>query len=97
MSSTKKTTSAKSDKDAAKGKVGPKSDVQAMFADWLDKWRDVARAKPMGDVLAGLTVAAVALPLNVGLAMACGLPPVAGLIAGALGGFVAATFGGAPC
>ncbi|MFS8071598.1 MAG: SulP family inorganic anion transporter, partial [Byssovorax sp.] len=50
----------------------------------------------MGDVLAGVTVAAVALPLNVGLAMACGLPPVAGLIAGALGGFIAAAFGGSP-
>jgi SulP family sulfate permease len=90
MSSSKKTTSAKSAKDA------PKSDVQAMFADWLGGWRDVARGKPMSDVLAGVTVAAVALPLNVGLAVACGLPPVAGLIAGALGGFVAAALGGAP-
>jgi SulP family sulfate permease len=70
--------------------------VSAMMADWLDRWRDVARGKPMSDVLSGVTVAAVALPLNVGLAVACGLPPVAGLISGALGGFLAAAFGGAP-
>jgi sulfate permease, SulP family len=86
MSSFKKTTSTR---------AAPKGDVSVMLADWLEKWRDVARAKPMGDVLAGLTVAAVALPLNVGLAVACGLPPVAGLISGALGGFLAAAFGGA--
>jgi SulP family sulfate permease len=86
-SSSKKTTPAK---------VAPKSDRSLMWTDWVDKWRDVARGKPMGDVIAGITVAAVALPLNVGLAVACGLPPVAGLIAGALGGFVAAAFGGAP-
>lgn len=67
-----------------------------MWTDWIDRWRDVARGKPLGDVLAGVTVAAVALPLNVGLAVACGLPPVAGLISGALGGFVAAAFGGSP-
>lgn len=87
MSSPKKTTPAK---------AAPKGEVRAMLSDWLDRWRDVARGKPMGDVLAGVTVAAVALPLNVGLAVACGLPPVAGLIAGALGGFIAAALGGAP-
>ena len=90
MSSSKKTKAAKA------AKAAPKGDAQAMLADWLDTWREVARSKPMGDVLAGVTVAAVALPLNVGLAMACGLPPVAGLIAGALGGFIAAAFGGSP-
>ncbi|MBX3186836.1 MAG: hypothetical protein KF819_07470 [Labilithrix sp.] len=47
----------------------------------------------MGDLLAGLTVAAVALPLNVGLAIASGMPPSAGLVAGAIGGLVAAFFG----
>ncbi len=87
MPSSKKTTSAK---------AAPKSDTSVMWTDWVDKWRDVARGKPMSDVIAGITVAAVALPLNVGLAVACGLPPVAGLIAGAMGGFIAAAFGGAP-
>lgn len=48
------------------------------------------------DVAAGLTVAAVALPLNLALAVASGLPPSAGLVAGAIGGLVAGLVGGAP-
>lgn len=74
----------------------PKSMVAAMAADWKQRWIDVFRGKIPGDMLAGVTVAAVALPLNVGLAVACGLPPVAGLIAGALGGALAILFGSAP-
>lgn len=46
------------------------------------------------DLLAGLTVATVAIPLNVALAVAAGLPASDGLIAGAIGGFFAAAFGG---
>jgi SulP family sulfate permease len=57
-------------------------------------WSEVARARSWGtDLLAGLTVAAVALPLNVGLAIASGMPPSAGLVAGIVGGAVAAMFG----
>lgn len=48
------------------------------------------------DVAAALTVAAVALPLNLALAVASGLPPSAGLVAGAIGGLVAGLIGGAP-
>lgn len=48
------------------------------------------------DVAAGLTVAAVALPLNLALAVASGLPPSAGLVAGAIGGLIAGFIGGAP-
>jgi len=67
-----------------------------MARDWFDDWRDVAKSKSLGsDLLAGLTVAAVALPLNLALAVASGLPPAAGLIAGSLGGALAALFGGA--
>ena len=62
---------------------------------WLASWREVL-IKPSGrDVVAGLTTAAVALPLNVALAIACDLPPITGLIAGSIGGAVAAIFGGA--
>ena len=58
-------------------------------------WLDVLRAKSLPqEVIAGLTVAAVALPLNIALAVACDLPPSAGLIAGAVGGAVAAIMGG---
>jgi SulP family sulfate permease len=63
---------------------------------WITDWRDVAKSRSLGsDLLAGLTVAAVALPLNLALAVASGMPPAAGLIAGSLGGAIAALFGGA--
>ena len=69
---------------------------RGMATDWWRSWVDVARSPNIvADLLAGLTVAAVALPLNVALAVASGLPPVAGLIAGAVGGGIAAAFGGA--
>lgn len=69
-------------------------DLRAVGAAYVASWRDTLRAKSVGgDLLAGLTVAAVALPLNVGLAIASGMPPSAGLIAGAVGGFVAAVAG----
>ena len=53
----------------------------AMARDWRGDWASVIRAPALGsDLLAGLTVAAVALPLNVALAVASGLPPaVAGM------------------
>ena len=61
---------------------------------FVEGWRDVPRARSFtSDLLAGLTVAAVALPLNVGLAIASGMPPSAGLVAGAIGGIVAGVFG----
>ncbi|HEY0191138.1 MAG TPA: SulP family inorganic anion transporter [Kofleriaceae bacterium] len=59
------------------------------------RWGDIASLGwSPHDLLAGLTVATVAIPLNVALAIAAGLPPSTGLIAGAAGGVVAATFGG---
>jgi sulfate permease, SulP family len=66
-----------------------------MAADWRDRWSTVLRtAAPGADFVAGLTVAAVALPLNLALAVASGLPPITGLIAGAVGGAIAGIFGG---
>jgi sulfate permease, SulP family len=46
------------------------------------------------DLLAGLTVAVVALPLSVALAIASGLVPEKGLIAAIVGGFVISALGG---
>lgn len=67
-----------------------------MGARWLESWRQTVRSRSLpSDALAGVTVAAVALPLNLALAVASGMPPSAGLIAGALGGGIAAVFGGA--
>lgn len=60
-----------------------------------DRWSEVvAQGLSMHDLLAGLTVATVAIPLNVALALAAGLPASSGLIAGAVGGVFAAAFGG---
>lgn len=62
---------------------------------YAETWRDVVRARSAStDLLAGLTVAAVALPLNVGLSIASGMPPTAGIVAGIVGGAVAALLGG---
>jgi SulP family sulfate permease len=83
-----------SSSSSAPARVGHGAALAAMAKTFLDDWRDVPRARSFtSDLLAGLTVAAVALPLNVGLAIASGMPPSAGLVAGAIGGLVAATFG----
>jgi MFS superfamily sulfate permease-like transporter len=46
------------------------------------------------DVLASFVVFLVALPLCMGIAMACGMPPAAGLITGIIGGIVTCSLGG---
>lgn len=43
---------------------------------------------PRQDLVAGAVVFLVALPLCLGIAVACGVPPIAGLIAGIVGGLV---------
>ena len=51
------------------------------------------------DAVAGVVVFLVALPLCLGIAIACGVPPVSGLIAGIVGGWlrsVRPTFGRIP-
>ena len=46
------------------------------------------------DALAGLTVAVVALPLSMAIAVASGVPPARGLFTSIVGGFVVSLFGG---
>lgn len=69
---------------------------------WLARARETAsswrqmfamRSFP-GDLVAGLTVAFIALPLNLALAVACGLPPGIGLITAVVAGIVAGLLGG---
>jgi hypothetical protein len=68
-----------------------RDNVVAMAGAWRAQWAEVSKRRALlPDALAGLTIAAVALPLNVALAVACGLPPIAGLVAGAVGGAIAA-------
>ncbi len=103
VESTKRTTviAAPPTKARARGatRKAEESQYQATLASaratWLSDVRDVLSGKHLGsDILAGITVAAVALPLNLALAVASGLPPIAGLISGAFGGIIAASFGG---
>jgi SulP family sulfate permease len=52
------------------------------------------RGKLLADVGAGLTVGIVALSLCIGLGIASGVTPVAGLYAGVIGGFLVSALGG---
>ena len=48
------------------------------------------------DALAGLTVAIVALPLSMAIAIASGASPAAGLFTAVIGGFLVSALGGSP-
>ena len=48
------------------------------------------------DVLAGLTVACIAIPLSLAIALASGVPPEVGLVTAIIAGVVCALFGGTP-
>ncbi len=58
-------------------------------------WREMFRDGVVDNIVAGVTVAFVALPLNIALALACGLPASVGLITGAIVGLVTAMVSGA--
>lgn len=71
------------------------SSFSSLFSALKTNWSHVFKSPSIAqDLIAAVTVAAVALPLNIALAIACDLPPYAGLIAGAVGGALAALFGG---
>jgi len=53
-------------------------------------------AYPKQDLIAGTVVFLIALPLCLGIAVACGVPPVSGLIAGVVGGIVVPLWSRAP-
>lgn len=55
-----------------------------------------ARGTFGADVLASLVVFMVALPLCIGIAQACGLPPESGIITGIVGGLVVGLLAGSP-
>ncbi|MCP3104403.1 SulP family inorganic anion transporter [Myxococcus sp. K15C18031901] len=61
---------------------------------WTE-WKQMVSPRTLpGDASAALTVACVALPLNLALAVASGLPPEVGLVSGAVAGVIAAMLGG---
>ena len=47
-----------------------------------------------GDVIAGITVAMVALPLSIAIAIASGAPPATGLVTAVVAGFLISFLGG---
>ncbi len=50
----------------------------------------------VADLFASAVVFMVALPLCIGIAQACGLPPEAGVVTGIVGGLIVGTFAGSP-
>jgi SulP family sulfate permease len=56
--------------------------------------KDYSRDKFSGDVIAGITVGLVALPLAMAFAIASGVPPQAGLYTAVVAGFLISAFGG---
>lgn len=81
----------------------PSTEVPRSGAYWRDSaavtWRSwlemFERRGLVTNLAAGLTIALVALPLNLAIAIACGLPPSVGLVTGAVAGVVGALLGGA--
>lgn len=55
-----------------------------------------AQSNRKRDILASVVVFLVALPLCMGIAIACGVPPALGLITGIVGGLVAGSLSGCP-
>jgi SulP family sulfate permease len=70
-------------------------------SDWLPKsvisLRDYSAKKFSADVIAGITVGLVALPLAMAFAIAAGATPQAGLYTAVVAGFAISTLGGSRC
>src|SRR4051812_8726172 len=54
------------------------------------------RGGPWSDLLASVVVFMVALPLFIGIAQACGLPPETGIVTGIVGGLLVGFLAGSP-
>lgn len=60
----------------------------------LESLKDYSKERFLADLMAGLTVGVVALSLCIGLGIASGVTPVAGLYTGIVGGFIVSALGG---
>lgn len=73
------------------------SDVKWNFgAPYLFReWKNIFSTRYLKeDIVSGLTVACIAIPLSLAIALASGVPPAVGLISAIVGGIVCALFGG---
>ncbi len=61
---------------------------------WTVLRENYGKADLRADILAGLTVAIVALPLSMAIAIASGVNPGRGLYTSIVGGFIVSAFGG---
>lgn len=68
----------------------------SLFALWRREFSHYSAGKFRQDLLAGLTVAAVALPLALAFGVASGATAAAGLITAILSGFIIGALSGAP-
>src|SRR5262245_3224109 len=61
------------------------------------EWADMLRPADLrSDMVSALSVALLAVPLSLAIALASGVPPAAGLASAIVAGIVASLFGGTP-
>src|SRR5689334_19378127 len=60
----------------------------------LEALKDYSREDLVADLIAGLTVGVVALPLAMAFAIASGMPPQSGIFTAVIGGFIISALGG---
>src|SRR2546423_260739 len=60
----------------------------------IDSLKDYSRGDFTADLIAGLTVGIVALPLAMAFAIASGVPPQAGIVTAVIAGFLISALGG---
>ena len=77
--------------DTARGQDGPTEFLPKLLTVWREGY-DLAALR--ADALAGLTVAIVALPLSMAIAIASGVGPERGLYTAIVGGFLVSALGG---
>ena len=74
-----------------KGQGGPTEYLPKLLTVWREGYR---LSDLRADALAGLTVAIVALPLSMAIAIACGVGPERGIFTAIVGGFLVSALGG---